>query len=623
MCNKLIVLFKSKLIPVSIIVFLLAIVNSYSLAINDAANIKTNIDDKCADGLTKNGVTIYIVRAISANPVLPETNRADLDVDGCLIDVDASKNEYESASFVINSSLDIDNGIDIVVSDLKNGNNIIHKNTIDIKSVKVWYQAAEAWREIARVKSAKSGSVRLVPELLLNDEDLVQVDHKNSINLIRIKKKNNNKFEYLKKDSKEKNRKSIINLSPDYVVSDSSYLKPIGVYKNKNKQIWITFHVSSEAVSGVYRGNVTLLSNNMSLIDIPIELNVSTYELPEPKLEYGIYYHGRLHSSGEASLSSEYKSSEQLRFELQDMYQYGFKNPVIYQHHYKDKNKFKEYMSIRDELGIDNKRLYLMWLNTNKVGSHKEIERLKNDIEYVKSIVKEFGTSEIYVYGRDEAKGEKLIEQKEAWELIRSNDVKVYVAGYRGTYEAIGKELDLFVLAKSPMPDEAEKFHSIGHKIFNYANPQSGVENPYIYRRNYGLVLWSSGFDGALVYAYQHSMGDAWNDSDHYLFRDHNFTYPTSNGAIKTLAWEGMREAIDDVRYLTLLKTEINKFSASTNINHELVIKAEKYLDSMSSKVLKYSRHGKYTDNFSIDLYEFRRNVKNHIEELKQLNSKN
>jgi hypothetical protein len=55
-------------------------------------------------------------------------------------------------------------------------------------------------------------------------------------------------------------------------------------------------------------------------------------------------------------------------------------------------------------------------------------------------------------------------------------------------------------------------------------------------------------------YAYQHGFGDhIWNDFDHERFRDHVFAYPTSNGIIDTIQWEGFREAVDDVRYLATL----------------------------------------------------------------------
>ena len=56
-----------------------------------------------------------------------------------------------------------------------------------------------------------------------------------------------------------------------------------------------------------------------------------------------------------------------------------------------------------------------------------------------------------------------------------------------------------------------------------------------------------------------------WNDflGDEHNFRQFNLTYPTRDGVIDTLAWEGIREAVDDVRYATLLKTLAAKVIAT------------------------------------------------------------
>jgi hypothetical protein len=72
-----------------------------------------------------------------------------------------------------------------------------------------------------------------------------------------------------------------------------------------------------------------------------------------------------------------------------------------------------------------------------------------------------------------------------------------------------------------------------------------------------------------MPYAYQHGFGNIWNDFDHPEFRDHVFAYPTTNGLVSTVQWEGFRSAVDDVRYLSTLlalggteETEIRKMIA-------------------------------------------------------------
>ena len=79
----------------------------------------------------------------------------------------------------------------------------------------------------------------------------------------------------------------------------------------------------------------------------------------------------------------------------------------------------------------------------------------------------------------------------------------------------VGDLLDVAVFAGPLNTTQAAQWHSYGKRIFSYANPQVGVENPEIYRKNYGFALWNAGYDGAMNYAYQHGYGPSiWNDYD-------------------------------------------------------------------------------------------------------------
>jgi hypothetical protein len=90
-----------------------------------------------------------------------------------------------------------------------------------------------------------------------------------------------------------------------------------------------------------------------------------------------------------------------------------------------------------------------------------------------------------------------------------------------------------------------------------------GIEDPNLYRRNYGIRAWQFGYDGVMPYAYQHAMHSIWDDFDDPQFRDHVFAYPTSNGVIDTLAWEGFKEGVGDVRYLSTLLSLQGRFPSS------------------------------------------------------------
>ena len=109
-------------------------------------------------------------------------------------------------------------------------------------------------------------------------------------------------------------------------------------------------------------------------------------------------------------------------------------------------------------------------------------------------------------------------------------------------------------------------WHNAGAKVFDYGDPHPWSEDPLLYRRNYGWKLFKSNFDGSFDFAYQafygsnESSGVIWNDfampvGNH---RTQIYAYPTTNGCVDTVQYEGLREAINDMRYLATLQKAIN-----------------------------------------------------------------
>jgi len=60
-----------------------------------------------------------------------------------------------------------------------------------------------------------------------------------------------------------------------------------------------------------------------------------------------------------------------------------------------------------------------------------------------------------------------------------------------------------------------------------------------------------------------------WNEWGHVIeaeYRNLSIVYPTKDNIVNTLAWEGVREAMDDVRYATLLRQLSRKAVQENNI---------------------------------------------------------
>jgi len=134
--------------------------------------------------------------------------------------------------------------------------------------------------------------------------------------------------------------------------------------------------------------------------------------------------------------------------------------------------------------------------------------------------------TDVFIYGFDEAIGAQLVTQRDAWGAAHDAGAEVFLAGFAaaanppGNFAVMGDIQDLFICAHEPGADEAAKWHGVQHRVFNYWNPFVCNEQPEIYRRNHGLLLWQQDYDGAMDYAYQDSGGSTWNDFDHSPTRD-------------------------------------------------------------------------------------------------------
>jgi hypothetical protein len=338
--------------------------------------------------------------------------------------------------------------------------------------------------------------------------------------------------------------------------------------------------------------------------DVPAGTNKQIWlTIKVPNVKEGIYKGKLSRSYPRGSISSEFKSPEQLEKQLRDMYEHGATNPICYQN-LEDKELFSQYMKIREKVGMKAKTLYLFNIDSAHPAALTPPSKMKETLDFLKK----FGIEEVYLYGIDEARGERLTGRREAWQKARECGAKIFVAGYRDSnFPLMGDIQDLLICSGRPTREEAEKWHSKGHSIWCYNYPQGGVVgNLEVYRRNFGLLLWRENYDGACTYAYQHSFGNIWNDFDNPYYRDHNFTYPTVNGVIDTIAWEGYREAIDDIKYATVLKKESEKAKNSSN---PLKLKMAREADVFLEKV----------DVEKENLYEIRAKIVDYILGLRRL----
>ncbi len=459
------------------------------------------------------------------------------------LDFVVTPDEYEPASFVIHANRSVE-GLKIratALHDAKGG--ILDGASLDIRIVKRWYQKNFGGYSPPELKNITS-------ELLVYDDNLIRVE--DGQNFLRLEN-----GEYINISNPDKLNKYLAPTPTAFPVRDAVNLQPIDLLGGENRQLWVTLHTPVDAPAGNYQAAIELVYRDEVEVVIPVTVEVLPFKLADPDIEYSIYYRGRLDKNRpEGSVSSEFKSEAQMLADFRNLRAHGINNPTVYQ---KLNTGFLDrVMELRQQADINADSLYYLGIvvisNDGVVPS-----RLGREVRETRSIVAEYGVSDVYFYARDEARGEELIHQLPFWEAVKEAGGKIMAAGwqntarYPGNFDVTGGEEDLYVCLGTLSSSEAQRWHSKGKLIFSYQNPTGGYELPKTWRRNYGLLLWQAGYDGGMPYAWQHSYGNGWNDFDHYRHRDHNFTYPTLDQPIDTVQWEGFREGVDDVRYLATL----------------------------------------------------------------------
>ncbi len=557
------------------------------------------------------GLLVHVTKPISSKMILPKT----FPLPGkrsTVIEINATAEEFEPASFVLRPLNQNVTNLSITATDLLGTKKkVISAHNIDIRVVKPWFQSFVAWREIGKIKPNDFRQT-LVPELLLKNDSLVTVDVRTKQNFVTIER-NNKLHQVLVNPKQLAHSKQALPTSKEFPIKDSRILQPFAIQKDTNKQIWLTFFVPPATVPDAYEGKVEVRSNGNVVKTITVHLNVLAFQLDRPQTRPNVYYRAILEPS-KATIGSEARNKEQMRNELQNLYNHGVENPTMYQP-FSNEKLLKNALQIRQDLKMNDGPLYFLGLQTtpNSLGHPpRDKLHLRRLLPRIQKIAKEYGFSSVYVYGGDERRGKGLTAQRNLWKVVHELGGKVFVAGYNDAFPKVGDLLDILVHSRHPKSSEAEKWHNAGHKIFLYNKPQTGPENPFLFRLNYGLVLWANNYDSAMPYAYQHCFGSCWNDMDHPKYRDHNFTYPTADGVIDTLAWEGYREAGDDLRYLTTL--EYLLINATPKDLPE-VIHAQKFLKKLRTEVLtKQEDSGKYNQRMKIKLDVIRKQIITHIQ---------
>lgn len=488
----------------------------------------------------------------------PEDGRA-----GAEVRILAARDEFEPASFVVFSPV-ARTGVTLSVSPLQGPSGAVFPAAnLALKVVKVWYQNGNGWYSYF----ADPG-LRLVPELLLNDESLIRVDESAKANYARIGGPGAGTYRWISPprriDSRfdEHSYKEFQTFRPLAVpFADAPALLPVAFDAGRFKQFWLTADVRKDTAPGLYRGRIAMTAGGKTLGEIPLALRVLPFELPAPKAYSDperdflvtLYSCPNLNMLTAGNGGDRPLAEKQLLAMMKNLKAHNLMHPMM---SYQCGEALKRHLELMKEAGlktrpiIGNTATFLG--HTGPLGPDSLL-RAKQDAEGWKQFfMANLGHTDVFLQSGDEPGATWVALMRPAWKIYHENGLKIFTAGHEGMFMPGGYIYDMKPAAAFPEQAElAKPWNQVGHAYVGfYAGQHNGAENPSFVRRQHGLLGYLSGYN--MVCNYEFAIGP-WNDLAYDLYKPMVLAYATRDGLVDTLAWEGFREGIDDIRYATRL----------------------------------------------------------------------
>ena len=497
-----------------------------------------------------------------------------VDATNAIVRIVSAKGVVASASFAVRSMSSF-KALSLKPSDLDSGAGAkIPASRMDIRIVKCWYQDRNGWFAARR----GPGEAILVPELLLHDDTLVQTDSKTRENLVRTSPAGAPAAYRRIKAAKG----GAITPAADFIAADdAATLQPLPFAKKETRQFYLTLDIPADAKPGIYKGTIALSADGRELGHFDLRLRVIDHLLPEATSRFfgGRSLDGAKVATGKApavvttdeepchfvgALPAAFHSPARLSI----LTSIGMTDPVIIP---------SDLAKLNDCFGATLPKS--LWIAApGALDMEPKGAPAPEAIRKIADVALKTGVKDVRLYIPSRMGGEGL--QKDLPALTAADDagVKAWVFADDATYTAASDVIASpmrqgYPRAFSGVGDrvhgnevppygypyghiehsdsrQCERWGAIGIPYYLYSTLPAGVEDPAIWRRRLGVEPYLLGYSGIVLSRLVEPV-DPWNDwaaADH---RSRTFLYPTKTGFVPTLAWEGVREAIIDCRYLS------------------------------------------------------------------------
>ncbi len=508
----------------------------------------------------------------------------------------AAKGEIETISFSVQPERDLAK-VDFVPSDLTGpGGAKIPASAADFALVKVWYRAGGRWETSW---CGSTGDPQLINDLVIHDDDLVRVvesdDPAKRTVIIRIDYPDGPAYVDVRKHGAGHEFNHGI-----HPIRDAKKFVPFDLRKGRFQQYWFTWRIPLDAKPGLYRGSLDVKENGRPLDRIPVEVDVYPFELPMARTHYDTKkpfisaWMGTPSLAGELQRGKDLAAAERrVRGVYRSLAEHNCHCPSGPGEFSRDST---DDFAVRSLIMMRQEGMALRLL-INGSSARNDTNAFSKVLDVQKAVyMKYLGHADCYFCSFDECDTGTNRHFYPGWSLLNRYGFDTWTDD--GDVYDIGWSVSMNDVPASARHSVAWNWHKAGAKAVTYAGPFTGPLCPDIWRRTKGLRYYYGDFDGHHEYCF-YCGKNPWDDFYGYSAPYSQFVivYPTYDGLIASLAWEGVREGLDDIRYLSLLKLRCEAALASRDQNvRDLGLKHLVWMESQDPELV-------------MDLAKFRREV--------------
>ena len=505
----------------------------------------------------------------------------------------------------------------------------------DVSLVKRWIRSGGAWLSYLNDPRARN----LVPDLLLHDDGLIRVDETARRNYLRLDWPTGTTYADCSDPAD-----GFLQWNPYLPFKDADTLQPVKIGEaGRNQQFLLTFRTEKDTKPGDYRGTVTV-STDAGDKGLRLLVKVLPVDLPaqgSPYHNLARTYITHVNSMPDAEGATYAERVAFAKTIMKDTAEHSI-------NHLTDAWQSPESTAIAREAGLVPDRIFGFphaslgggkppyWLCFFPGESRKTLSQAdraagmraakRASRRWKQNFDKEFPGSEQWALYHSESTAWMTLGlmQGEENPVLHDLGIRLFAHGWDNNSQYATDSQDMHS-STAISSEEAQRWHSAGDEVINYADPFPGGENPYWFRMRPGAMMYFAGYDGQMMHGYR-QWRTPWNEwavdwGGDGTYRNFCLCYPMKGGWIRTLSFEGFREAYEDVRYFTCLKKLATQYVASADNDLRREAKrALRWLDRVERDSTDFVRV--QTKREAPDLYALRAGVAERILTLQEMVAK-